>query len=74
MNKQLEYNQRIIYVLFVLSRIIDFLTMSLEEEEEKNFCTLALGLAENYMYTYIGGRNFLLTFNLGWPKSFTKNN
>ena len=48
--------------------------MSLEEEEEEKFCTLALGLAENNMSTYIGGRNFLLTFNLGWPKSFTKNN
>ena len=48
--------------------------MSLEEEEEEKFCTLALGLAENYMYTYIGGRNFLLIFNLGWPKSLTKNN
>ena len=73
MNKQLEYNQRIIYVLFVLSRIKN-LAISLEEEEEEKFCTLALGLAENNMYTYIGGRNFLLTFNLGWPKSYTKNN
>ena len=36
MNKQLEYNQRIINVPFVFSRIIDFLTMSLEEEEENN--------------------------------------
>ena len=39
--------------------------MSLEEEEEEKFCTLALGLAENYMYAYIGGQNFSL---LSYPR------
>ena len=39
--------------------------MSLEEEEEEKLCTFALGLAENYMYAYIGGQNFSL---LSYPR------